>query len=107
MVNTQRSQPRSQQSPGSGSSGGSGNAESRPNALAGMVAINARASLKLAGMETNCCPDPELVAGGKVDQVVRRLAAPHALDVLDDPRDRGARLGQCCRVRSNGDRGMS
>src|SRR5579859_7307845 len=66
----------------------------RANALARRVDIKARASLKLLG---------SLVAGGKVDEVVRRLAAAHALDVLDDLRDRRARLGERRRVRRDAD----
>src|SRR4051812_37134211 len=97
MVNTHRSQPRSQQFSGSGSSGGSGTTAWRANALARSVEINARASLRLLG---------RLVAGGKIDEVVRRLAAAHALDVLDDLRDRRARLGERGGMRRDGDAGM-
>ena len=65
-MNTHRSQPRWQHSSGSGSSGGSGIRSLRAAALPRRAAIAARAS-------------PRLVTGGKVDEMVRRLAAPHAL----------------------------
>src|SRR5258706_7444429 len=69
----------------------------RAKALARTVEISARAWLKLLG---------RLIAGGKVDQVVRRLAAAHALDVLDNLGDRGARLGERGGMRGDGDAGV-
>ena len=56
MVNTQRSQPRSQQLEGSGSSGGSGMTLWRAKALARTVEMSARASLRLLGSENVVCP---------------------------------------------------
>src|SRR5260221_8586461 len=69
----------------------------RANALARRVEISARASRRLLG---------RLVPSAKVDEVVGRLAAAHALDVLDALRDRRARLGERGGMRRDGDGGM-
>src|SRR5260370_20605506 len=70
--------------------------------------MSARAWVRLLGRSgmNNYDPGPELMAGGKVDQVVRRLAAAHALDVLDNLGDRGARLGERGGMRGDGDAGV-
>src|SRR5258708_38915143 len=70
--------------------------------------MRARAWLRLLGRSgmNNYDPGPELIACGKVDQVVRRLAAAHALDVLDNLGDRGARLGERGGMRRDGDAGV-
>src|SRR5690242_11298248 len=47
-----------------------------------------------------------LVACGEIDEVQRRLAAAHALDILDDLGNRRARLGQRRRVRRDRHAGM-
>src|SRR3954465_1081625 len=78
----------------------------RADAFARRLEITARASFRLLGNcnigSANYDPGSELVAGGKVDQVLRGLAAAYALDVFDDLRDRSARLGKRGGVRRDG-----
>src|SRR5260221_13804921 len=70
--------------------------------------MSARAWLRLLGTSgmNNYDPGPELIASREIHEIVRRLAAAHALDVLDDLGDRGARLGERGGRRGDGDAGV-